>query len=308
VVAIGVGPVANPIILIMADTSQVALDLVITTVGRTAQLERLLRSVAEQSYRKVRVIVVDQNEDDRLKPVLAPFMSALEIHHLRAVPGATRARNLGLAEVSSDLVAFPDDDCWYPDDALDRVVNAFQEHPEWDALSGTSCDESGRPTQLRWDRAAGVITRSNVFRRAITFTVFMRRSLIESLGEWDETFGPRPGPDGTFGGASDESEYLLRALAQGFTIGYEPSIRIVHADFTPSVRDRSSMGKAYSYGLDHSRLLRQYGFSRWYATWRSAQLIAASVVFLVRGEPGKARFYAAMARGRLAGTFLHTDS
>jgi hypothetical protein len=138
--------------------------------------------------------------------------------------------------------------------------------------------------------------------------MFMRRTLIQAVGEWDETFGPRPGPDGAIRGASEESEYLLRALAAGFTIGYEPAIQIYHGDFTPSVRDREAMRKAYSYGVDHSRLLRLYGFPSRYAAWRSAQLVAASGLFLVKGEPGRARFYAAMARGRLRGMFARDGS
>jgi hypothetical protein len=64
------------------------------------------------------------------------------------------------------------------------------------------------------------------------------------------------------------------------------------------------MRKAYFYGVDHTRLLRQYGFPRRYAASRAAQLFAASAFFLVKSEPGAARFYAAMARGRLRGLFL----
>ena len=167
-----------------------------------------------------------------------------------------------------------------------------------------SCDESGRPTQLRWDRTGGVVTRGNIFRRAIAFTLFMRRSLLESLGDWDETYGPRPLPDGTTGGASEETEYLLRAMAGGFRIGYEPAIRIYHADLSPSFGDRKSMRKAYTYGVDHSRLLRSYGFPWWYPGWRSVQLLAGSAVFLAKAEPGRARLYGAMARGRLRGMLL----
>jgi hypothetical protein len=147
----------------------------------------------------------------------------------------------------------------------------------------------------------GIVTRKNVFRCAVAFTMFMKRSLIESLGEWDELYGPRPGVDGKIGGASEESEYLLRALAAGFTIGYEPEIRVYHPDPKPAFRDRDSMRRAQSYGVDHSRLLRQYGFPRSYAAWRSAQLFAASGLFLASGKPGRARFYAAMAGGRLRG-------
>ena len=66
------------------------------------------------------------------------------------------------------------------------------------------------------------------------------------------------------------------------------------------------MRKAYFYGLDHSRLLKQYRYPRWYPAWRSAQLVAGSGFFLVRGEPGRARFYGAMARGRIVGMFRDT--
>ena len=279
-----------------------SIDLVVPTVGRTVELERFLESVAARTWQgHARVILVDQNLDDRLAPIVEAKSDRVALLRVRSEPGTSRACNVGFRHCTADIVGRADDDCWYPPGVLAQVSDAFQEHPEWDALSGMSSNESGQPTQLRWDQTAGVVTRGNIFQRAIAFALFMRRSLLESLGDWDETYGPRPLPDGTIGGASEETEYLLRAIAAGFTIGYEPSIRIFHGDFTPSVRDLKSMRKAYSYGVDHSRLLRQYGFSRWYACSRSAELVAASALFLAKGEPGRARFYAAMARGRLGG-------
>ena len=277
------------------------IELIVPTVGRTIELGRFLKAVAAQTWRgPTRVILVDQNPDDRLAPIVEAWSDRLQVVHLRSAPGVSRACNVALRHSTADLVGRADDDCWYPPDTLDRVVDAFKKHPEWDALSGMSCDEDGRPTQLRWDRAAGVVTRENVFSRTIGFTLFMRRSLVASVGEWDESYGPRPSQRGTIRGGSEDGEYVLRILSAGFRIWFEPSVRIFHADFTPSVRDREAMRKAYFYGVDHSRLLKQYGFPSWYPGWRSAQLIAASGVFLGRGEPGRARFYAAMARGRLA--------
>ncbi len=279
-----------------------AIDLVVPTIGRTLELERFLESVVAQTWQgRTRVILVDQNTDDRLGPIVDAYRDRLTLLRVRSEPGTSHACNVGFRHCTAEIVGRADDDCRYPPSVLEQVAGAFAEHADWDALSGMSCDESGRPTQLPWDRTAGVVTRENVFRRAIAFTLFMRRSLIDSLGDWDETFGPRPGPDGTTGGASEESEYLLRAIASGFIVGYEPAIRIYHDDFTPSFRDRKAMRKAYSYGVDHSRLLKQYGFPLWYVTWRSVLLVAVSGLFLARGIPGRARFYAAMARGRLRG-------
>lgn len=278
------------------------IDLVVPTVGRTVELERLLGSVAEQTWHgQVRVVVVDQNPDDRLCAIVDAFQDRATLLHLRSEPGVSRACNVGFHHSTAPLVGRADDDCWYPPDAFERVAEAFEAMRDWDAICGITVDESGRPTQLRWDSAAGVVTRRNVFRRALGATLFMRRLLVEALGDWDESYGPRPYPDGTIRGGSEDGEYLLRILDRGFTLGYEPSIRVLHADFRPSLRDRGAMRKAYFYGLDHSRLLRQYAFPSRYVAWRSAQLVAASAFFLVRGEPGTARFYFAMAMGRARG-------
>jgi glycosyltransferase involved in cell wall biosynthesis len=277
-------------------------DLVVPTVGRTVELERFLSSVAEQTWQgAVRVLLVDQNPDDRLLPIVDEFQDRVALLHLRSEPGVSRACNVGFNNSTAAVVGRADDDCWYPPDALARVAKAFEEHVEWDALCGITCDESGRPTQLRWDATGGIVARGNIFRRAIGSTLFLRRSIVDSLGEWDESYGPRPHLDGTIRGGSEDGEYILRILWRGFTMGYDPTIRIFHAEFGPSVRDRTSMHKAYFYGRDHSRLLKQYGFPRLFGWWRAIQLGVASPFFLMRGEPGRARFYAAMARGRLVG-------
>ncbi|HET8556626.1 MAG TPA: glycosyltransferase [Gaiellaceae bacterium] len=278
------------------------IDLVVPTVGRTLELERFLASVAGRTWPGlVRVLVVDQNPDDRLGPIVARFEEHVTVRRLRSEPGVSRACNVGFQHSTAAIVGRADDDCWYPPDALGRVVEAFDEHSDWDAICGITCNESGRPTQLRWHAASGVVTRGNVFRRALGATLFLRRPLVEALGDWDESYGPRPYPDGTIRGGSEDGEYILRILDGGFTLGYEPSIRVFHADFHPSASDRRAMNKAYFYGFDHTRLLKRYGYPWWYPAWRSAQLAAASAIFLIRGETGRARFYAAMARGRLAG-------
>ena len=45
-------------------------DLVVATVGRLGELARLLASVEAQGLSQLRVIVVDQNDDNRLAKVL----------------------------------------------------------------------------------------------------------------------------------------------------------------------------------------------------------------------------------------------
>ena len=116
-------------------------DLVVATVGRTDELGRFLDSIEEQGYGPLRVIVVDQNEDERVAEIA--HGRAFELVHTRSVRGLSRARNAGLVHVDADLVAFPDDDCVYPSGLLERVAERFGDRG-LDGLTGRAVDAEGR--------------------------------------------------------------------------------------------------------------------------------------------------------------------
>jgi GT2 family glycosyltransferase len=201
--------------------------------------------------------------------------------------------------VDGDVVSFPDDDCWYPPDLLQRVAEMLERNPDWDGVTGRTVDESGGSSVMLWQKQPGLITRDNVWRTAITVTIFLRRALVERVGFFDETLSLG---SGTPWGSGDETDYVLRALAAGFTLGYDPSIVVYHESPNPPF-SRSAAKRAYGYGMGNSRVLRMHGYSRSFAAYRVLQLVAGSGYFLVRGRFGLARFYWAMARGRAVGWF-----
>ncbi len=279
------------------DPAQLAVDLVIGTVGRRLELERFLESVAGQTYRNVRVIVVDQNEDDRLDPVLRRHEGRLSILRLRSSRGLSRARNIGLAEVSGDVVAFPDDDCWYPDRLIEDVVQLLTEHSEWAGLSVRARDSHGRSSSMLWDRSAGPIGRYTIWRRAISFGIFLRSSAVEAAGGFAEDLGQG---SGTGWGSGEESDYLLRILDSGLRVQYEPSLHVCHESPMPALT-KADRRKAYEYGLGHGHVLRVHGYPAWFVAFRVAQLLGASALFAAKTRLGMAQYYLAMAVGRANG-------
>jgi glycosyltransferase involved in cell wall biosynthesis len=276
-------------------------DLVLPTVERTTELDRFLESLAAQSFRRFRLIVIDQNQDDRLLPILARYEEAVPVLSVASLPGASRARNVGLQHVQGDLVGLPDDDCWYPSDLLEKVVDLLNRRPELDGVGGRTVDVAGRSSFVRWANAdkPAAIRHGNVWRTAVAVTIFLRRNVVDSLDGFDETLGVG---SGTPWGSGEETDYVLRALASGFRLEYDPSIVVYHESPNPAF-SRSAAARAYAYGMGNSRVLRKHGYGSWFALYRVLQLVAGATVFLGRARFAHAWFYWAMARGRAVGWF-----
>ena len=215
-------------------------DLVVATVGREAELARLLESVDAQDYPHARVLVVDQDEESGVSEVLREC--AVETVHLRSERGLSRARNVALAHVAADLVAFPDDDCTYEPGTLRRVAERFATRAELDGLTGRSVDGEGR-SAASWRHDPAVLDADNLWNRAISYTIFLRREVIARVGTFDERLGLGSGEPWSSG---EEIDYLVRALRTGAHIEYDPDLVVRHDirehDARIGYRDGASIG------------------------------------------------------------------
>ncbi len=276
------------------EASEPTIDLVVATLGdRRAELERLLASLAAQTYRRFRTILVDQSGGDALAAVASP--GGLELVHVRSDRGLSRARNAGLALASADLVAFPDDDCLYPPDLLERVARRFAEQPALDVLTGRTADAAGRSSS-RWPTAPRTVDLGSVWHAGNSASLFVRLALARRVGGFDEALGLGSGTPWSSG---EEIDYLVRALGAGAHVEHEPSLVVVHPL-------RASGGDALV------RLGRRDGGSVGYVLGRHRFPARTVVRMLVRpvggalvaaasGDVARARFHLATLVGRIAG-------
>ena len=264
-------------------------DLVAATVGRTDELARLLESLRAQSHSGFRLLVVDQNRDDRLEPLLGE--SGLDVLHLRSAQGLSRARNVGVAHLAADVVAFPDDDCTYPPGLLTDVGGRFADDPHLDGLTGRVADEAGR-SAASWKPDRARLDRDNLWNRVNSAATFLRREVVERVGPFDEELGlgsERPWSSG------EEVDYLLRALETGARIDYDPAIVVGHA----VVPDDTAIGRRD--GAMVGYLLRKHGYPARTRARMLVRSLGGAAVSLGRGDLGRARYHAASFRGRLEG-------
>jgi glycosyltransferase involved in cell wall biosynthesis len=262
-------------------------DLVVATVDRAAELERFLASVRAQGYPRVRVIVVDQSVASEPEGA-SPDASLLL---LRSERGLSRARNAALPHLSADLVAFPDDDCVYPPRLLERVAGLFGADPALDGVTGRAQDATGG-SSTSWKADAVKLTDTNLWNRAISFTIFLRREVVERLGAFDERLGL--GSHEPWG-SGEEIDYLIRAVRSGARIDYDPTLVVQHRvhvdDASVGLRDGSSVGY----------LLRKHSYPASTVARFLVRPIGGAVASLVHGDRARAAYHAATLRGRVRG-------
>jgi glycosyltransferase involved in cell wall biosynthesis len=198
-------------------------SLLLATINRTTELSRLILSLLDQTSREFELIVLDQNRDDRLLPYIGMAREGgLDVRHERMdKPGLSAARNRGIELAKYDILAFPDDDCWYENNVIERVICSFRDHGaggvvgHWVEQSGGEFLKAYQLDLAAWRRFRGG--------NASSISLFFNRSLFMSLGGFDERLGV-----GKWYGAAEETDIVLRALTRGARLYFRPDIRVHH--------------------------------------------------------------------------------
>lgn len=106
-------------------------SIVIPTFGRIEFLKDCLQSVADQNLKPKEVFIIDNNrstQDQKLVKNVVDVFSVGEIsfsYQLGPVNSGAVARNFGASLVSSDIVAFLDDDVILELDYYEKLMNIF---------------------------------------------------------------------------------------------------------------------------------------------------------------------------------------
>ncbi|MFT7474053.1 MAG: glycosyltransferase involved in cell wall biosynthesis [Verrucomicrobiales bacterium] len=180
---------------------------VVATRDRPELLRETLAAIAAQDFEGVisTIVVFDQTEPDTSLAVHNTHRPVIVVPNGRR-QGLQGARNTGLLETTSDLVAFcDDDDVWAPS-KIRRQVDVLNSNPDVHfAGSGVLVEYEGERVERIRDEPRVTfrdLLRSRVF-EAHPSTFLMRRAeLVEPMGLVDEDVP---------GGYGEDYEWLLRA-------------------------------------------------------------------------------------------------
>jgi glycosyltransferase involved in cell wall biosynthesis len=113
-----------------------AVSVVVPAYNAQKYIQDCLRSILEQDYPRLQVIVVDDGSTDDTAAHVQALNDARVLYKRQPNSGSAVARNLGVEMADGDYVAFCDsDDLWAPQ-RLRQQVAYLQAHVDCDAVCG----------------------------------------------------------------------------------------------------------------------------------------------------------------------------
>ena len=168
-----------------------AVSVVVTARNYGRYLAGALRSVLDQTFADLEVIVIDDGSTDDTPGVVRPFRADPRVRYHRTDGlGQSRAKNLGILQARCSLIAFLDgDDAWLPT-KLARQFPLFNDPAVGVVYSRrTLMDADGRdlPTPTA-ALARGLIYDRLLVQNCVCFSsVVVRKSVFEAVGLFDPT-------------------------------------------------------------------------------------------------------------------------
>lgn len=122
--------------------SSLTLSIVICSYNREKFLPGALNSITKQtaSPEIFDVVIINNNSTDNTETICKDFIAAnpnLNIKYfVETQKGLSAARNRGIRESTTDLIAFIDDDADITPAYVETAIDFFVDHPEIDAMGG----------------------------------------------------------------------------------------------------------------------------------------------------------------------------
>ncbi|MFC3441139.1 glycosyltransferase family 2 protein [Sphingobium rhizovicinum] len=202
--------------------------VVICTRDRTEDLERCLDGLHAMPDAPAILVIDNAPSTDGTRLLVARYPDVRYICEPR--PGLDVARNTAIANTSSPIIAFIDDDAMPDRLWLQNLLRNFEDPMVLAAGGLTMALELDAPAQVAFQRVGGF---SRGFKRftydAMTTNPFdawhaaagvnlaIRRSAVDIIGLFDEALDA-----GTLSCAGGDTDYCRRILAAGYRIAYDP--------------------------------------------------------------------------------------
>ena len=136
-----------------------------------------------------------------------------DVIYTETMVSLSRARNIiyeyaheqGLLD-EAEIIAFPDDDCWYPGKNLDNIYAMFEKDNQLDLFV---CLSSESPSELDESMTPQPITVKELINTATSNTIFVRKCALDKKEFFDEKLGI-----GSVNNGGEDVDFAMRCFVK----------------------------------------------------------------------------------------------
>lgn len=251
------------------------LGVVVTTVGRWQQLDRLIGSVIESD--RVDAVMAVANQSGRPEP--HALRGERRVRFVESDGGISRGRNDAMTAIEgeADLLAFPNDHSWYPAGTLSAAAARYHDTGRPGALAGSLVEPFG--PRVRLPAAGTPLDRWTVW-RAIEPAMFVAAEPAQRFGFRQGLGSGSPTP----WQAGEGTDLLLRLLVAGYAVLSSPDLVVRGEGERRSLSSDEWRRKVRSYGRGIGYVLRLHHAGPLETT---AQVLLPWYRFVRRPRPGR---------------------
>jgi glycosyltransferase involved in cell wall biosynthesis len=165
----------------------VKLSIITPSYNQAQFLEETLRSVLAQRDQIHEYFVIDDGSTDASVEVIRKYENQIDWWDAHKNAGQATTVNTGLSRATGDVLAWLNSDDVYLPGALAQVREAFDRHPDWDALTAyhVRMDDQSRIQSMHRIPAENSRLARLGMHHGNQQTFFFRRSIYERVGPLD---------------------------------------------------------------------------------------------------------------------------
>jgi GT2 family glycosyltransferase len=248
-----------------------SIGVLIASYRRSAPLVTCLNSLKQQLQPAHEVIVVLRNDDLETQQALSNLTTTLPLKVvLTPLPGTVAARNAGLKECTSDVLAILDDDTKPHPEWLKRILSRFAEDPALGGLGGRDRCFDGEAFD---DRKASVVGRIQWYGRMIgnhhlgfgdiREVDFLKGANMSFRSEAFANLGFDPRLKGHGAQPREDTAFSIAIKAAGWKLAYDPAAAVDHY---ATQRDEARHYVDVQ-ALTDERLFREFAYNDTLSLW-----------------------------------------
>ena len=216
---------------------QELVTIIITTYKRSNVIERAIKSVLNQTYKNIEIIVVDDNanipeEREKTEKIVKKYPNIIYIPNTKNLGGAL-ARNEGIYKAKGKYIAFLDDDDEYRKDKIEKQYKLYKQH-ENEKVGLIFCNEKS----INYNES--LIYQQMIECIAPTSFWFMPKKVLEEVGYFEDS------------PCKQDSIVLLKVIAAGYNI-YKVPENLVIFNWHDSNNGISGTKKSNIIGMNNYR-------------------------------------------------------